>query len=63
MSLNHVFPDLHSGLKDEASPLVDKARTSVLGFYEHHLRPYVGESLNNGINHIKVFLDKYLPAE
>ncbi|XP_051921336.1 LOW QUALITY PROTEIN: apolipoprotein A-II [Hippocampus zosterae] len=52
-----------SGLVEEFSPLVDKARKSALGVYGHYLRPYIGQYLDNAIKNIRVHLDTFLPAQ
>merc|ERR1739838_420140 len=51
-----------TGLAEEAAPLVDKARTAALGAYGAYLRPHIGTYLDEAINNIKVYLDKYLPS-
>ena len=53
----------HSGLAQEASPLLEKARLAALGAYEQYLRPYIGSYLDENINQAKFVLDKVLPAE
>lgn len=50
-------------MAEEFSPMVDQARLRLLGEYEYRLRSSIGGPLNTAIETIKVYLDKYLPAE
>ncbi|XP_074511043.1 apolipoprotein A-II [Sebastes fasciatus] len=51
------------GIGEEAVPLVDKARTAVLGLYEQYARAHIGTFLDDRINNIKFALDRILPVE
>uniref|UniRef100_I3KGV0 Apolipoprotein A-II n=2 Tax=Oreochromis niloticus TaxID=8128 RepID=I3KGV0_ORENI len=58
-----TFMKVATAIRQEAGPLVDRARTAALGVYEHYLRPHIGITLGRGIDHAKSFLDEVLPAE
>lgn len=47
---------------NEFTPLVDSTRMDLLAKYEYTLRPQIGDYLSRGIEIIKVFLDKFMPA-
>ncbi|CAL8289966.1 unnamed protein product [Merluccius merluccius] len=52
-----------SGLAQEASPMLEKARLAALGHYEYYLRPSIGAYLDESITQIKSVLNKFLPAQ
>lgn len=43
--------------------MMDKARMSVLGAYQHYLRPHLGETLDEGITGVQAVLNTFMPAE
>lgn len=43
--------------------MVDKARLSVLGAYEHYLRPQLGDTFDKGITSVQAVLNNFMPAE
>lgn len=57
---------MHSGfcrvLATEMTPLMDKARLTVLGKYEACLRPQIGEITSEIIDTIKIYLDMFMPT-
>merc|ERR1711915_161337 len=52
-----------TNMGQEAGPIADNIRSVVLGTYERYFRSYAGTTLDEGINGLKVILDKYLPTE
>ncbi|XP_041650198.1 apolipoprotein A-II [Cheilinus undulatus] len=58
-----AFVKLATALVQEASPMVDRARSALLGLYEQYVRPNYGQTLDDVItNKISPFLDQYFPA-
>nr|XP_057909440.1 apolipoprotein A-II [Doryrhamphus excisus] len=51
------------GMAEEINPLVEKARMAALGVYGHYLRPHIGQYLSDSIDQIKIYLDKFMPAQ
>ncbi|KAF7652183.1 hypothetical protein LDENG_00100170 [Lucifuga dentata] len=58
-----TFVKVATGMGDEVGPLMEKASLNTLGVYGYYLRPYIGSYLDTAINHIKIYLDRFLPAE
>ncbi|KAI1886303.1 hypothetical protein AGOR_G00212610 [Albula goreensis] len=52
-----------TGVAGEVTPLVDKARTAVLGLYGEYVRPWAGTYLDQGITYIRSVLDTVMPIE
>ncbi|KAJ8388871.1 hypothetical protein AAFF_G00126270 [Aldrovandia affinis] len=52
-----------TSLAEDVQPVIDKARTTVLGLYGQYVRPYAGQHLDQAITAIRGFLDTTLPIE
>ncbi|KAM9852649.1 apolipoprotein A-II [Aulostomus maculatus] len=52
-----------AGMAKELTPIVDRARTAMLGVYGAYVRPSYGQHISDAIDSIRVYLDQYLPAQ
>ncbi|XP_036393855.1 apolipoprotein A-II [Megalops cyprinoides] len=52
-----------TGVAQEVTPLVDKARTTVLGLYGHYVRPWAGSYLDQAISTFRAALHAVAPLE
>ncbi|KAM7421213.1 hypothetical protein PAMA_015390 [Pampus argenteus] len=58
-----AFAKVAAGAGQEVGRVADTARTAALGAYAQYARPHIGTYLSDAIDSIKVYLDKYLPAQ